>query len=108
MRRPRLVHRHPRLPDEKSGANIIGGQKKIDHAWLKTLANITCLSVLGLSSKELAQLVDQKGQIVIFMTPKQFTQLGRGNPAFKLERLRDFDRGKHRVVLVRLVRLREI
>ena len=101
-------YRHPRLPDEKSGANIIGGQKKIDHAWLKTLANITCLSVLGLSSKELAQLVDQKGQIVIFMTPKQFTQLGRGNPAFKLERLRDFDRGKHRVVLVRLVRLREI
>jgi len=81
-----MYYWHYRHPGE---ANIIGNQKTFDHAY-----------------KDLSQLVERSGKIVIFMTPKQFTQLARINPAFKLERLRDFDRGKHRIVLVRLARSR--
>jgi len=70
-------YRHP-------GAGIIGWQKDFDQA-----------------SRDLLRLVDKKGQVVIFMTPEQFAQFEGTHLDFEIERLRDFDRGKKKIVLAR-------
>lgn len=70
-------YRHP-------GANIIGPQK-----------------TLGQASDALLTLVNQKGEVVIFMTPEQLAKVEEAHLAFKVERLREFNRGKHHIVLVR-------
>ncbi len=74
-------YRHP-------GAHIIAYQKKLSQA-----------------SRDLLEWVDQKGPVVIFMTPDQFAKLEGSQVKVKLERLRDFNRGKHKIVLVRVSKL---
>jgi len=71
-------YRHP-------GAGIIGWQKDFDQAL-----------------EDLRRLVEEKGQVVIFMTTDQFVRLKDAGLAFTVERLRDFNRGKRNIVLVRL------
>ena len=69
-------YRHPE-------AGIIGYQKEFDQAF-----------------GDLMKMVDEKGQVVIFMTPKQFSQFDSAQSAVTFERLRSFNRGKHKMVLV--------
>jgi len=71
-----------------SGAGIIGGQKDFDQA-----------------VEDLLKLVDQKGQVVFFMTHKQFARLEEAHLEFHVERLRDFNRGKRKIVLARASKL---
>ena len=76
-------YRHPRLPDEKSGANIIGGQKKIDHAWLKTLANTICSSALGFSSKAKFSMENSPRKLGSYTNvPKKGSHLLRRSSSF--------------------------
>ena len=74
-------YRHP-------GAGIIGVQKDFDQA-----------------SKDLRDLVDQKGQVVFFLTPQQFAKFEEAHLEFHVERLRDFNRGKRKIVLARASKL---
>jgi len=69
-------YRHP-------GASIIGYQKPFSQAL-----------------KDLLELVDREGHVVILMTPDQFADLQKAKASVRLERLRDFNRGKHRMVLI--------
>ncbi|MDT7044073.1 ArnT family glycosyltransferase [Candidatus Nitronereus thalassa] len=73
-------YRHP-------GANIIGYQKEF-----------------GQAVQELRELVIRKGQVVILMTYEQFAKLEGAQVALKVERFRYLNRGKHKIVLVRVVR----
>jgi 4-amino-4-deoxy-L-arabinose transferase-like glycosyltransferase len=73
-------YRHP-------GANIIAYQKGFDQV-----------------TRELLELVNQKGQVVILMTPDQFAKLEGTPVAWEIERLRDFNRGKRKIVLVRVTK----
>jgi len=74
-------YRHP-------GAGSIGVQKDFDQA-----------------SKDLRDLVDQKGQVVFFLTPQQFAKFEEAHLEFHVERLRDFNRGKRKIVLARASKL---
>jgi len=71
-----------------AGASIIGWQKDFDQA-----------------TEDLLKLVDQKGQVVFFMTLKQFAKLEEAHLEFHVERLRDFNRRKHKIVLARASKL---
>ncbi|MDA0739477.1 MAG: glycosyltransferase family 39 protein [Nitrospirae bacterium] len=77
-------YRHP-------GAGIISAQKEIT-----------------LASRDLLELVNQQGQVVILMTPDQLGKLEGVPVGLTLERLRDFDRGKRQIVLVRVAKIEEM
>lgn len=77
-------YRHP-------GAGIISAQKDITQA-----------------SRDLLELVNQQGQVVILMTPDQLGKLEGVPVGLTLERLRDFDRGKRQIVLVRVAKIEEM
>lgn len=59
---------------------------------------------LSEASKMLLEVVDKKGQVVIFMTPEQFGKLKKAPAGMDVEWLRDFNRGKRKIVLARVTK----
>ncbi|MFB3115028.1 MAG: hypothetical protein ACE1ZW_03515, partial [Nitrospirales bacterium] len=55
--------------------------------------------------EDLSKLVDEKDQVVFFLTPTQFAKFEEAHLEFHVERLRDFNRGKRKIVLARASKL---